>query len=44
MDISASHLGYVIAAYGLSALCIAGLCWFVIGRDRALQKQRDGQS
>lgn len=43
MDVNASHMTYVFASYGLSAACIAGLCWYVIARDRALARRRDEQ-
>ena len=44
MDFSAPHIGFVIAAYALSALCLLGLCFYVLKRDRAAAaklKQQD---
>lgn len=39
MDFSASHTGFVIAAYALSVLCILALATFVIARDRRLKAE-----
>ena len=44
MDLAATHLGYVFAAYGLSALVLVGITLWVLLRDRALQaKLKDKQ-
>ena len=39
MDFSANHVGFVIAAYALSVLCILALVSFVIARDRRLKSE-----
>jgi heme exporter protein CcmD len=39
MDFSAPHAGFVIAAYGLSAILLVGLTLSVILRERALRRE-----
>ena len=39
MDWAAAHAGFVIAAYGLSALVIIGLAAIVVITDRARARQ-----
>jgi heme exporter protein CcmD len=39
MDFSAPHVGFVIAAYALSAALLVGLTLVVIFRDRALRRE-----
>jgi heme exporter protein CcmD len=39
MDFAAPHAGFVIAAYALSALLIAGLTLYVVIRDRKLRAE-----
>lgn len=39
MDFSAPHIGFVIAAYGLSAILLVGLTLSVILRERALSRE-----
>lgn len=39
MDMGAPHAGFVIAAYAVSLLVIAGLALFIMGRDRALRAE-----
>jgi heme exporter protein CcmD len=41
MDLSANHLGYVVASYGLSAIFILGLTIYVIARDRRLRAEAE---
>ncbi len=37
MDLSAEHLGFVIAAYALSAILLVGLVIYIFARDRGLR-------
>lgn len=37
MDLTADHLGFVIGAYAISAIMLAGLVTYVLARDRALR-------
>ena len=39
MDFSANHIGFVIASYALSFLCLAGLIAATLGRDRRLRAE-----
>ena len=39
MDFNAPHLGFVLAAYGLSALLILGLVFYILHRDRGLRAE-----
>lgn len=39
MDLTAPHLGFVWASYGLSVVVIAALAGYVIWRDRALARK-----
>jgi heme exporter protein CcmD len=39
MDLNASHIGFVIGAYALSALLLAGLVILTIARDRKLRHE-----
>jgi heme exporter protein CcmD len=39
MDFAAPHAGFVIAAYALSALLIAGLTLYVVFRDRKFRAE-----
>ena len=39
MDLSAPHVGLVIIAYLVSAICLAGLCFVILLRDYALTKK-----
>lgn len=39
MDLSANHLGYVFASYGVSAVVLAILVIAVILRDRRLRRK-----
>lgn len=41
MDFTAPHLGFVLAAYGLSAVLILGLVIYVLHRDRSLRAEAD---
>ncbi len=43
MDLTAAHTGYVLAAYALSAICITGLCMFIMRRDRHLRQRLERQ-
>jgi hypothetical protein len=45
MDMAAAHVGYVVASYVSATVCIAALCIFILGRDRALSlKVSDGKN
>ena len=37
MDLTADHLGFVIGAYAISAIMLAGLVTYILARDRALR-------
>lgn len=39
MDFAAKHAGFVIAAYGVSALVLAGVCAWILFKDRALRRR-----
>lgn len=39
MDFTAPHIGFVIAAYALSAVLLAGLTLSILLRDRRLRKE-----
>lgn len=39
MDWSASHIGYVVAAYGLSIAVLAALVSFTLLRDRRRRRE-----
>lgn len=41
MDLTADHLGFVAASYGLSAIFIIGLTIYVLARDRRLRAEVD---
>jgi heme exporter protein CcmD len=41
MDFSASHIGFVLAAYALTAVLVAGLIIHVILRDRRLRAEAE---
>jgi heme exporter protein CcmD len=43
IDMAAEHIGFVVASYGLSAAVVAGLCIWIIGRDRRLSRKLDGK-
>lgn len=38
MDFNAAHIGFVEAAYGLTAVCLVGLCIYMVHRDRQLAR------
>ena len=38
MDFSASHAGFVVMSYALSAACLVGLTTYILLRDRKLAK------
>ena len=37
MDFTSLHIGFVLAAYGLSIVMLTGLVMYVLFRDRALR-------
>lgn len=39
MDVSAVHIGFVIAAYAVSAIVLVGLLVSTIARDRFLRRK-----
>ena len=39
MDFSAPHLGFVLGAWGLSAVVIVALAAYVVWKDRSLARQ-----
>ena len=39
MDMSAPHMGFVVASYALSAVFICGLTVFVLLKDRKLRAE-----
>jgi heme exporter protein CcmD len=39
MNWDANHAGFVLAAYALTALALAGLIAWVLARDRALRQR-----
>jgi heme exporter protein D len=39
MDFAAPHIGFVLAAYGLSVVVLAGLIARTLFKDRALQEE-----
>jgi len=39
MDIAAAHTGFVIGAYALSVIMLAGLVICILARDRALRAE-----
>jgi heme exporter protein CcmD len=39
MDLATPYAGYVFAAFGLSFVVLAGLCFWVIVRDRANRRK-----
>lgn len=41
MDFTASHIGFVIASYGISAAFIGGLILQVLLRDRKLRAEAE---
>ena len=41
MDFSANHIGFVIASYALSFLCLAGLTIATLARDRKLRAEAE---
>lgn len=41
MDFSATHIGFVIAAYALTFICLAGLIITTLGRDRKLRAEAE---
>ena len=41
MDFSATHVGFVIASYALSFVCLAVLIITTLGRDRKLRAQAE---
>lgn len=41
MDVTASHIGFVIASYGITALFIGGLVLQVVMRDRKLRAEAE---
>jgi heme exporter protein CcmD len=41
MNWTADHAGFVVAAYAISALAIAGLIAWVLMRDRAARRDLD---
>jgi heme exporter protein CcmD len=43
IDFSAEHLGFVVSAYGLSAVCLIVLAVSIIRRDRRLRGQDKGK-
>lgn len=38
MDFSAAHAGFVFASYALTALCLLGLGYYILSRDRVQAK------
>ncbi len=40
MDWSSSHVGYVLAAFAISAITLLAMSLWVIGRDIALRKKQ----
>jgi heme exporter protein CcmD len=41
MDLAAPHTGFVAAAYGISALVLAGLAAVILLRDRKLRAEAE---
>lgn len=41
MDFSATHIGFVIAAYALTLVFLAGLIVSTLGRDRRLRAEAE---
>lgn len=41
MDLAAAHTGFVIGAYGLSAIMLSGLTLYILARDRAMRAELD---
>ncbi|MBC8037895.1 MAG: heme exporter protein CcmD [Rhizobiales bacterium] len=41
MDFAAAYTGFVIGAYGLSALVLGGLVIYILAQDRALRAELD---
>ena len=41
MDFSASHIGFVIASYALTFLCLAGLTASILLKDRRLRAEAE---
>ena len=41
MDFSANHIGFVIASYALTFLCLAALIVTTLGRDRRLRAEAE---
>jgi heme exporter protein CcmD len=39
MDVNAPHFGFVVAAYALTVIFIAGLVVYVLSRDRILRAE-----
>lgn len=39
MDVSAAHMGFVFASYGLTVLCLAALITATLTRDRRLRAE-----
>jgi heme exporter protein CcmD len=43
IDFAASHIGFVIASYALSAVVLVSLCIWVVVRDRKLARRLEGK-
>ncbi len=41
MDFAAVHTGFVIGAYGLSLVLLAGLAIYILARDRMLRAEME---
>lgn len=41
MDFSASHVGFVIASYGLTFVCLGGLILSILMKDRRLRAEAE---
>ena len=41
MDLAASHIGFVVSSYALSAIFLLGLTIYVIARDRKLRAEAE---
>jgi heme exporter protein CcmD len=41
-----THVGYLVAGYGITAAALGGYAWWVVARTRALRRddQRDARS
>ena len=41
MDLTANHLGFVFASYGITVVCIGGLILQVLMKDRKLRAEAE---